>query len=694
MPGRVRVLLVDDRPENLLSLEAILDAPDYELVKVSSGGEALRYLLSHDCAIILLDVQMPELDGFETADLIKKDPRHKDTPIIFVTALSNDAHHIARGYATGAVDYISKPIVPAFLRAKVSAFAALHRSREKILEQQRQLRDLERKEHEHRLAELELASLRREKILDHRYRVLVDGLDDAIVWTAEPTSLVLSFVSAAGALVCGAPLDLTRPDAIKQLVHADDLADFRLRARGLGLERAETIEHRVDRAGEVGWLRTTLRLEKKLDSAGAELHGFSVDVSEAKRVERTLRTLARVSDDLATTLDLQEMMTRLASSCARRVCDGCVVVVDALDGMPAARADGWATPEVAAAATPLLQHPDRAPTLLGEQLTPVHVRDVAKELTGSDAFLRAVKDAGVHSFLSLPLRVAGEVVGSFAMWSHNKLRPMDDEAMLLAAEISRRASQSIEHAVLFRRIKDAVAHRDEFLSVASHELRTPLAPLQIAIHAALKKLDVLPENDPLAGVVKHLRIADRQVDRLQVLIDMLLDVSRIRAGKLVLERESVDLAVLVDEVVSRFRPELTRKNIEVVLELVPVEGNWDRSRLDQVVTNLLTNAIKYGDGKPVRIGVGPMQRGGEAPPSHGGARIEVIDKGLGIDPEDAKRIFDRFERVETTRSIGGLGLGLYITRQIVHAHGGDIRVESAPGQGSRFTVDLPNDFAG
>ena len=130
MTGPVRILLVDDRAENLLSLEATLASSDYELIKVGSGEDALRYLLVDDCAIILLDVQMPNMDGFETADLIKADPTRKDIPIIFLTALNGDPRYVARGYRAGAVDYISKPIVPEILQAKVAVFAQLHRSRQ------------------------------------------------------------------------------------------------------------------------------------------------------------------------------------------------------------------------------------------------------------------------------------------------------------------------------------------------------------------------------------------------------------------------------------------------------------------------------------------------------------------------------------------------------------------------------------
>ncbi|HZP52856.1 response regulator [Actinocrinis sp.] len=135
MADRAKILLVDDRPENLTALEAVLGALDQTLVRAGSGEEALKALLTDDFAVILLDVQMPGLDGFETAAHIKRRERTKDIPIIFLTAVSNGPHHTFRGYAAGAVDYLSKPFDPWILRAKVSVFVELHRKNQLLKEQ-------------------------------------------------------------------------------------------------------------------------------------------------------------------------------------------------------------------------------------------------------------------------------------------------------------------------------------------------------------------------------------------------------------------------------------------------------------------------------------------------------------------------------------------------------------------------------
>jgi CheY-like chemotaxis protein len=153
-PGqKVNILLVDDQPSNLLALEAVLDDPAYNLVKAHSGEEALRHLLlRHDFALILMDALMPGMDGFETAELIRQRERTRHLPIIFVTAIGRSEAHVARGYSAGAVDYLFKPIVPETLRSKVAVFVELFRKTEEVRRQGEQLRELERRAHEARLA--------------------------------------------------------------------------------------------------------------------------------------------------------------------------------------------------------------------------------------------------------------------------------------------------------------------------------------------------------------------------------------------------------------------------------------------------------------------------------------------------------------------------------------------------------------
>jgi signal transduction histidine kinase len=224
--------------------------------------------------------------------------------------------------------------------------------------------------------------------------------------------------------------------------------------------------------------------------------------------------------------------------------------------------------------------------------------------------------------------------------------------------------------------RQAIGLRNSLISLASHELRTPLTSLQLRIQLLGREVRAAGTSpDRLARDVAG---AEDQAKRLVRMLDDLLDISRIMSGRLRLDLEDVDLSALIREVVDRC-PEPQRALVVLREGGEPVIGRWDRTRMDQIVSNLLSNALKYGADKPVEIRVG----------QHGGrALIEVQDHGVGIAAADLPRIFERFERA-AGKGVTGFGLGLWIVRQIVDAFGGTISVESHVGGGSVFTVELP-----
>ncbi len=238
-----------------------------------------------------------------------------------------------------------------------------------------------------------------------------------------------------------------------------------------------------------------------------------------------------------------------------------------------------------------------------------------------------------------------------------------------------------ERARLWRKAQEEVRERDEFLSIASHELRTPVTALQLQLQllqrAAQRSIEELPRV--LEGKVD---VLERQTRRISLLVNELLDVSRMRLGKLELRYEELDLAEVAREAASHLRAELGRVGSRLRLDLAPAPGRFDRMRIEQVITNLLVNAAKFGEGRPIALAV---DADGDR------ARIRVTDRGIGIAAEHQARVFERFERAVPAQHFGGLGLGLYIVRQIVEAHGGVIRVESTPGAGATFTVELPRE---
>jgi PAS domain S-box-containing protein len=229
-------------------------------------------------------------------------------------------------------------------------------------------------------------------------------------------------------------------------------------------------------------------------------------------------------------------------------------------------------------------------------------------------------------------------------------------------------------------LRAALATRDEFLSIASHELRTPLTTLGLQLEGLGRALARDADEWDAQKLRWRLGTALRQAERLTMLIDGLLNVSRISTGRLVLDLEDCDLAALVDEIVVRFEEEAMRAGSQITAVVAESRGRWDLVRLDQVLTNLLSNALKYGAARPVEVALVPHD-------DH--VTLSVRDGGIGIAPDDLTRIFGQFERAAPSNHYGGFGLGLYIAAQIVRAHGGAIDVTSQPGQGTTFTVTLP-----
>lgn len=243
-------------------------------------------------------------------------------------------------------------------------------------------------------------------------------------------------------------------------------------------------------------------------------------------------------------------------------------------------------------------------------------------------------------------------------------------------------AQLLEQTELARvAAEEAVRMRDDFLTVASHELKTPLTALHLQVQALLRQAQQGWRRDSGRSPVERLEKAQQHLLRLVRLVDDLLDVSRVAAGRMRLELEQVDLVEVAREVLERFQEAAARQGTQLELRGVgSAVGQWDRTRLEQVVTNLVANALKYGPRAPVEVTVGS---------SGAMAMLEVRDYGIGINPQDLERIFGKFERAVSVRQYGGLGLGLFIVRQLVEALGGAITVESQPGEGAAFRVVLP-----
>jgi PAS domain S-box-containing protein len=290
-------------------------------------------------------------------------------------------------------------------------------------------------------------------------------------------------------------------------------------------------------------------------------------------------------------------------------------------------------------------------------------------LSGSSA----MKTDGGMSWVAVPIGGRSSVLGAltFALQGERRYAQAD---LTVFEELARRAALSIEKARAYRGAEEALRARDELLGIAAHELRGPVTSLRLSAQA-------LKQQPPPDAREKMLDVIDRETRRVAHFVDELLDVGRVRSGAMHFELEEVDLAEVTRDAAARLAPEITRSRCPLsLIANGPTIGRWDRSRLEQVVTNLLDNALKFGRGKPIEVSVstaGSM------------AQLSVRDQGLGIPHDRQSEIFAPFERAVSARHYGGLGLGLYIVRRTVEGLGGTVELESAPGKGSTFTVKLP-----
>ena len=694
---KIDILLVDDRPENLLALEAVLVSPGYHLIKVGSGDEALRYLLEHDPALILMDVQMPDLDGYETASLIKNSKRTREIPIIFVTALNLDEQYVHKAYDHGAVDYVYKPFDAHILRSKVAVFAELARKTKRLVQTEILLREAERKERERQIAELELKGLKRERAEQKKYRDLVEGIDHGVVWSMATDSMVTTFVGPSAERIFGFGTNdwSAEPKFFENHLFPEDRLDFAVGIRrALKSKKEVEFDHRFVAAdGRIVWLHTGLRYAKDPDSDREELRALSVDISQIKEAEASLRRsksrsdfLAAASALLAESLETEKTLAHFSQLAVARVTDW--QSVDLVEDDRTVR-------------TVAVSHRD--PEAEGE-IRRTGFRFPIQEVleTGRALFVPTITErildswfpnaddrtriAGLRprSVIVAPVPVRGRTVGALTFASSSQI--YEDADLIMAEDLGRRAGTALEHDALYIQARDAVRARDEFLSIASHELKTPLTPLKLQTQSLRRALTA--GTLQMAGserVVRMLDSSDRQITRISRLIDDLLDISRISSGKMQLTFEEFDLAELVKDIVDRFAEEIRIAKCTVSIDCpAEIHVSWDRFRIEQVIVNLLTNAIKYGAGAAIEIA---------AKEEDGVVLLSVRDHGIGIAEVDQRRVFGRFERAVSGTHFGGLGLGLYIVTQILEAHGGCIELQSRTGEGSTFTVKLASHYS-
>ena len=515
-----------------------------------------------------------------------------------------------------------------------------------------------------------------------RFRLLVEGVQDYGIDLLDTQGSVASWNLGVERMTGSRESEvLGRPESLFSPPEAGMLEQELEQARRNGRLRAEGWRVRKDGTrflAEV--LITALR-----DSHG-RLQGFakvSRDITERRRAERTQRLLAEAGRLFHQFLAPDLTVAELARMMVPEVADVCVLYLLAPSGELNPRTVKHAAPEREQWVWEALRRypASEAPWGIWQVLRSGRselVSDVSPEALARGAMdpehLALMDKVGIRSYLAVPLRVGEQTRGVLVLMASTTDRRLTLTDQVFVEELAGRAALALDNARLFREAQEAV----EFIGVAAHDLGNPLNTLQLL----LRRLHRTDLSSGGAKVREGLGTALKQTQRLGQLLHNLLDLSRLSSGKLMLDVAPVDLAELTHEVVERFAEQADEAGCKLMFDAeLGLVGRWDRLRLDRVVTNLLSNALKFGKGRPVEVHV---ERLGLLR-----ARLWVKDHGEGIAPESQRRIFDRFEREPSAGKHAGFGLGLYIVRQLVEAHGGVIRVDSTPGEGAVFTVELP-----
>jgi signal transduction histidine kinase/PAS domain-containing protein len=529
--------------------------------------------------------------------------------------------------------------------------------------------------------------------IEERMRLALDA-GDVGFWEYDPRSTFITCDTKFKALLGFGPDSNPTTADILAAIHPDD----RERVRSATIRTVQGAnggeyfcEYRTTGTSAHGARWISARGRTFFDASGAAVRflGTATDITRDRLALERTSFLAKAGTLLASNLDYRYTLAQVTRLAVPHLADCCSAELvnerGEVESLELVHVDPGKLET--ARAIRRLYWTDANPQSVNDRVVrtgePAFIPEVTDEvlvkLARDDRHLRLLRELDLRSVIVMPLLGRERVIGAVAFFHACSGRRYSKEDLAFAEELARRAAIAIDNARLYRAAQSAIQRRDDFLSVASHELKTPVTTLLLQIEGFMCELD----QGPIDAVELRSRLGKslEQVHRLSKLVEDLLDVSRASSGHLELSKATVDLAELAQAVVARFREAAARAGSPIQMTAGGrTTGRWDANRLEQVLTNLLSNALKFAPGKPIDVLV-----------ENRGNRVVlcVRDRGPGVAPDDRQRIFDRFERTRTAEGVGGIGLGLWISKQIVRAHGGDIRVDGEHGEGASFWVDLP-----
>jgi PAS domain S-box-containing protein len=767
----VNILLVDDKPNNLIALESLLSQPEYNLVTATSGAEALACLNKRDFAVILTDVMMPIMDGFEFATQVRKNERLREIPIIFLTAMASDLKDVYRGYSVGAVDYLQKPLEPEVVKAKVAVFVQLFRHECRIRFQAEELLERERRVQEYKVRELSrkaesqrrrIKNALRENVRKQRIEDLQALQLEVTQILSEPLSIneilpkVLETISMQlgskwAALWITDEVSGKLKPAYLWYTPTDKMNDFALACSQIELTQAQDILGQVWDGGKPLWISKhaaspdSPRFEalSSLDPhglvalplpiwEGSGISGVAEFFSENLGPEDKLliETLVAICTRISWYVQRKkaEQILRDSEEKYRQLVTGIqdyAIFIISPSGIITTWNEGakclygYDTDEIVgkhfsclfAKAAIEKGHPqielelargkgrhereglrvrkDRSEFLANSVLTAL--RDNSNVLWG---FAKTSYDISIRRQAEDDLRQAYDVVNAEVK---ERTAALEASNAALSMEVSER--QRIESLLLKKQeelqeamemAKAASAAKTAFLANMSHEIRTPLGAVMGFSELLLMQNQSNSEKKNCVEAIK------RNSEILLGVINDILDLSKVEAGKLEIEKSDVALENILTDIRLPLDLNAKEKGLKTSISsdgVLPVIINTDPIRLCQILGNIVGNAIKFTESGSICITIKKLLT------KDGKAKLGFIikDTGLGISEEQTRQLFKAFSQADSsiTRKFGGTGLGLALSKKLAKALGGDVEIsQSTLGEGSTFTVTIdPGDAA-
>ncbi len=524
---------------------------------------------------------------------------------------------------------------------------------------------------------------------EERFRALIQYSADAIQLISAEGHVLYSSDSVEHVL--GYKSEELQGASPEGFVHPDDLAFFMEQFLSLIQKPGEqvTLEYRVKhKNGSWVWIEAT-GTNYLHDTRIQAIVGNFRNITERKQHEERQQLLNSVSEKLASSLDQELTLQEIAQLIVPVMADYCrIAVLDEEHQIKDIVANHIEPEKISLVRELYEQYKDRFNSTYGlqrlletgqpELITVVTPEIVAPFIKENPAILPIINALGLTSYMGIPLIARDKVIGAITFSSTQPQRHYTHEDLTFAQELARRIALTLDNARLYAEAQQAITLRDGFISIASHELKTPVTSLKLYVQLLQKQLSRRGEENLIRSFAKM----DAQLNKLTLLIEDLLNVSRIEHGKLDFHEDWFDLNEVVKETVEQIQTTTSKQHIRIegsISQLV-----WgDRDRIGQVLTNLLTNAVKFSPQSDTIIV--------QLTETQDTVKVSVQDFGIGIEKEHLNHIFDRFHRGSDPeeKTYPGLGMGLYIAREIIKRHGGTLSVESEKGKGSLFSFTLP-----